>query len=579
MGTGFSIDTPLRVARYGISSVISLVDDILIEHVRRHHCATSGEPYEPIGEREPDGRARRITAYLDLLHRLIVRQAAALRQAPFEPGSEITRYFELLPESPLKQRYRAMLACADPGQRTRLEDELRAATATGSIDVNIMTKLDRLPYRDGKKLAQEFSDAMAALRGYANSVLCSSIVFSAGLNPPLYSYLTQFKDFLPDADGTMRKQVVIKVSDFRSALVQGRYLAKRGIWVSEFRIESGLNCGGHAFASKGELAGPILQEFHDRREELAAQLMPVYAKSLASRDLAAPTAPPTQRITYQGGVASATEHAVLATLFGLDSVGWATPFLLVPEATCVDEVTRTRLVAAGENDVYLGEGSPMGIPFWTLRNSPSEEARRRRIERHAPGSGCPKGVLELDCEFTDIPICRASRAYQALKLADLAKADLPDAQRNALREDTLARACICHDLGGGAAINYGFDPAATPAVCPSMSVASFSQAASLDDMIGHIYGRLDLLTDTRRPHVFLRELALYIANLRHQAERYAIGLSTHKAVYFAEFRANLMAGVAYYRAHAARLAAAAPAHFLAELTRLESDLASLALPA
>ena len=33
MGTGFTIDTPLKVARYGISSVISLVDDVLIEQV------------------------------------------------------------------------------------------------------------------------------------------------------------------------------------------------------------------------------------------------------------------------------------------------------------------------------------------------------------------------------------------------------------------------------------------------------------------------------------------------------------------------------------------------------------------
>ena len=31
VGTGFTIDTPLKVARYGISSVVSLVDDVLIE--------------------------------------------------------------------------------------------------------------------------------------------------------------------------------------------------------------------------------------------------------------------------------------------------------------------------------------------------------------------------------------------------------------------------------------------------------------------------------------------------------------------------------------------------------------------
>ncbi len=34
MGTGFTIDTPIKVAKYGISSVISLVDDVLIEQMR-----------------------------------------------------------------------------------------------------------------------------------------------------------------------------------------------------------------------------------------------------------------------------------------------------------------------------------------------------------------------------------------------------------------------------------------------------------------------------------------------------------------------------------------------------------------
>ena len=54
---------------------------------------------------------------------------------------------------------------------------------------------------------------------------------------------------------------MLKVSDFHSAVVQGKFLAKRGLWVSEYRIESGLNCGGHAFATKGLLLGPILDEF------------------------------------------------------------------------------------------------------------------------------------------------------------------------------------------------------------------------------------------------------------------------------------------------------------------------------
>ena len=60
------------------------------------------------------------------------------------------------------------------------------------------------------------------------------------MNPRLYAYLENFKDFFPDEAGVFKKKVIIKVSDYRSAAIQGKFLAKKGIWVSEFRLESGL---------------------------------------------------------------------------------------------------------------------------------------------------------------------------------------------------------------------------------------------------------------------------------------------------------------------------------------------------
>ena len=74
-----------------------------------------------------------------------------------------------------------MLQCKDEAQKSLLQNELRKLIVPGSIDVNIMTKLDRDVYKDGEMLPHKFADAMSALRGYAKSKLDSFIIFSAGL--------------------------------------------------------------------------------------------------------------------------------------------------------------------------------------------------------------------------------------------------------------------------------------------------------------------------------------------------------------------------------------------------------------
>ena len=58
LGIGFTIDTPLKVARFGISSVISIMDDELIEQMRKHYCEQSDISFIPIPEKEIDHRGR-----------------------------------------------------------------------------------------------------------------------------------------------------------------------------------------------------------------------------------------------------------------------------------------------------------------------------------------------------------------------------------------------------------------------------------------------------------------------------------------------------------------------------------------
>jgi hypothetical protein len=250
--------------------------------------------------------------------------------------------------------------------------------------------------------------------------------------------------------------------------------------------------------------------------------------------------------------------------------------LLVPEATDVDEEHLLKLAQAGEDDVFLSDASPLHIPFWNLRESASEIARRRRIESGLPGSRCVKGFLRLNnTEFTETPICEASREYQQAKLASLEQEPLTPQQREAARESVLAKACICHDLAGGATGKYGIDPQATTAVCCGPNIVNFSRVATLDEMVGHIYGRSSLVSEAERPHVFIRELALYVEYLAGELDRCSRGIEKRAAKYFSEFRENLLGGISHYRDMARYLAEEQRQAFLSSLQRLQSTVEAM----
>jgi hypothetical protein len=575
MGTGFTIDTPLKVARYGISSVVSLVDDTLIEQMRQLICRRHGRPCTAIGADEEDVRARRITAYLDLLHDLVTRQMERLRASEFAPDGEITRYCEMLPPSTLRALYERMLSTTDPARRTALQGEIRGLVRPGAIDVNIMTKLDRARSRGGKLLGPLFNDAMSALRGYARSRLESSVVFSAGINQRLFRYIGEFPDFFPDETGAIRKRIILKVGDFRSAMVQGNLLARLGLRVAEFRIESGLNCGGHAFGGKGRLLGPILEEFRRGRERLGEVLDGACRKALAALGRATMPPLPEIRITVQGGIGTAAEDRLLREQYGVDGTGWASPFLLCPEVVNIDAEHVGKLCAAGETDVFLSDSSPLGVPFWSLRTSASETARRALIARGKPGSSCPKGYLTFDTEFTRAPICTASRAYQRRKLDQLQESDIGAGEQAERGAEIVAKACICHDLAGGATTLHHLDPGAHTAICCGPNTVYFSRVASLREMTDHIYGRRSLPLAAERPHMLLKELSLHLARLRERIVRRRRGLLEATTESAAETWANLQAGIAHYRDLAPRIMSIRRPEFDLRLDDLRLELERL----
>ena len=551
LGLVFTLDTPLKVARYGISSVVSIVDDIIIESVRKFHLEKSKKVFLPILTSEDDYRAKRITAYLNMLNEMIAIQFEEMKKQEFIAGSDLTKYFEMLPiKSDLKQQYLLMIEIKDDSLKQKLQTLLKRRMVLGSIDVNIMSKVDKLNLnKKGESTGDINSDALSALRGFGNSNLTSSLILSAGMNPRLYSYLESFSDFLPDAQQHLKKKIILKVSDFRSAFIQAKFLAKKGIWVSEFRVESGLNCGGHAFATEGFLLGPILEEFKNKRTSMVSELFTMYQKALETKQIQIDGAP-ALKITVQGGIGTADEHNFLLDYYQLDRAGWGSPFLLVPEATNVDEETLRNLVDATQSDFYISGSSPLGIPFNNFRKSSSEQQRLDRIAKNRPGSPCTKKFLVSNTEFTTKPICTASREYQNLKIKELENENLQNEAHQTRYNIITEKICLCEGL-----VNSFFkinQPVKSKqnsavAICPGPNLAYFKDTYTLNEMIKHIYGEINLLDGVHRSHIFINELRLYIDYLKKDISLTLQDANVKRLKYFENFKQQLQLGINYYK--------------------------------
>ncbi len=547
LGLGYSIDTPAKVAQYGISSVISLVDDILMENLRELYCRKLNIPFQSISPKTEDFRARRITAYLDTIQEVARRKFEKVKESIQQKEGELDKYIKMLPDmSQVKQRFNQLRNIDLPQMKQKVSTWVNENIHLGEIDVNIMSKLDRPHSKNGEKLPDMYNDAHTSLRGFANSKLTSSLVLSAGMNPRLYAYIEEFEDFYPNESGKLNKKIILKVSDYRSALIQGRFLAKKGIWVSEFRVESGLNCGGHAFATDGYLLGPVLEEFKTNRQELITQLHETFVKGLADKGKTAPDKALPLKITAQGGVGTAKEHSFLLDYYGLDSIGWGTPFMLVPEAVNIDEQTLDLLCKAKEDDLYLSPISPLGVWFNNVRGNTKDIEKTKRASEGNPGFSCTKKFLALSADGT----CTASKQYLRQKTNELKEQHLPEEEYQQAYAALTEKACLCKGLSASAYLANGLDTSAEgPAVsvCPGPNLAYFSKPVSLQSMVDHIYGRCNIIDRTDRPNLFLKELNMYIDYLKDRIDETIKPIADKQRKSFETFHENLQKGIEYYR--------------------------------
>ncbi|QIG89108.1 hypothetical protein G6R40_05220 [Chryseobacterium sp. POL2] len=551
MGLAYTIDSPIRVAQYGISSVVSIIDDEIVERMREFYSKKFNFDFQAISIKAEDYRAERITAYLNMMDDVVKEKFNSFKEELNKNTESLKNFVGMLPgTSELKDALQNAINKKDDW-KNNLKNLLETNLTPGEIDVNIMTKVDKDNYVKNTALPTMYNDAHASLRGFAKSKLTSSVIFSAGMNPRLYSYLEEFDDFYPNENGELKKKIILKVSDFRSAMIQGNFLAKKGLWVSEYRIESGLNCGGHAFATEGILLGPIMEEFKQKKTELQNSAHALLQTALEQKSRPTLAQPLEIKISVQGGIGTAEEHEFLLSNYKVDSAGWGSPFLLVPEATSVDSETRNLLAKATETDFYLSHISPLGVPFNSVKGTTNELIKEQNISKNKFGSSCPKKLLALSKELSPKGTCTASKKYQDIKLADLeaTKESFSPEQFQRKRNAITDKSCLCVGLVNSAYLEQGMTIKGEKqgvVVCPGPNLSYFDKEVSLAEMVRHIYGYENILPDNKRPNIFINELKLYVEYLRNDIFDFSEDLTKSQIKKWESFKENLLKGISYY---------------------------------
>lgn len=577
MGLAYTIDSPIRVAQFGISSVVSIIDDEIIERMRDFYSKKFNFDYTAISIKSEDHRAERITAYLDMMDDIVTKKFKNFKEEISKNTESLKQFIGMLPStSDLKDGLQNILNKKD-NLTESIKNFIDNNFNPGEIDVNIMTKVDKDNFIKNVQLPTIYNDAHASLRGFANSKLSSSVIFSAGMNPRLYSYLEEFEDFFPNENGELKKKIILKVSDFRSAMIQGNFLAKKGLWVSEYRIESGLNCGGHAFATDGLLMGPIMEEFKQKKNELQTSAFTLWKSALEQKGKMTTSEPLEIKISVQGGVGTSEEHDFLLSNYNADSVGWGSPFLLVPEATSLDQETRNLLTKAKEEDYYLSNMSPLGVPFNTIRGTSNDEIKDFNISNQKFGSSCPKKFLALSKEFTPKGTCTASKKYQDIKLNELEtnKLNFTDKHYEKSKKNITDKSCLCVGLANSAYLEQGLPIKGEKqgvVICPGPNLGFFDREFSLSEMVRHIYGYENVLPDDRRPHLFINELKLYVDYFKNEIVEFSEEITKSQVKKWESFKGNLLKGIAYYEELFAETN-----HFKPKLDSIFSDLKSFKL--
>jgi len=157
--------------------------------------------------------------------------------------------------------------------------------------------------------------------------------------------------------------------------------------------------------------------------------------------------------------------------------------------------------------------------------------------------------MVANTEFTEKPICTASRQYQKLKMEDLQTQNLSDEDYQNELQKMSEKSCLCKGLAVASLLCNHIDTGSNGdgvAICPGPNMAYFSQISSLNTMVDHIYGRTNIIQRTDRPNMFVKELMLYIDYLKEQEASLTENSPRKQLNNLKKFKENLLEGIEYY---------------------------------
>ena len=105
MGIAYTIDSPIKVGHFGISSVVSIMDDEIIEKMNAFYSEKFNRPYLEITKKIQDYRAKRITSYLNLMDEVVSHKFENFKKELSESKIALENFISTLPtRSEIKKR-------------------------------------------------------------------------------------------------------------------------------------------------------------------------------------------------------------------------------------------------------------------------------------------------------------------------------------------------------------------------------------------------------------------------------------------------------------------------------------------